>query len=414
LDTRRFLFLQGVSSPFFVKLGSQLTDSGHEVLKLNFNAGDVAFSAGMNSQSFIKKIEELPEFLSSFYQHYEITDQVLFGDRRPIHVVAITQARKQGIKNHIFEEGYFRPHWITLEREGVNSRSLLPRSVDWLSIASEHLAANPPREYSFHSPFWRRAWHDVHYHSAGAANAFLFPHYRTHSNVIAPVEYAGYLKRFSKIRVLKKYETLAIEELVIKKSPYFFLPLQLNSDSQVRDQHTLNTMTRLIAHVMRSFAEHAKSNIFLVIKNHPLDIGLVNYSKLIRTLENQFGLKGRIRFFESGDLDTLVRHAKGVVTLNSTVGLVSLAHACPTIALGEAIYDLTGLTDQTELDAFWTQAARPDMDLYQKFKSVLLNTTQINGGFYCPRGIELAVKGSVVVLAADKSPLENLLERVNQ
>jgi capsular polysaccharide export protein len=35
--------------------------------------------------------------------------------------------------------------------------------------------------------------------------------------------------------------------------------------------------------------------------------------------------------------------------------------------------------------------------------------TQVNGGFYCAAGIDLAVKNSSRILTAQKSPLEQLL-----
>jgi capsular polysaccharide export protein len=41
---------------------------------------------------------------------------------------------------------------------------------------------------------------------------------------------------------------------------------------------------------------------------------------------------------------------------------------------------------------------------------VVLATTQVNGGFYCPQGISLAVQGSAQVLQAERSPLEEWLE----
>ena len=35
-------------------------------------------------------------------------------------------ARRRSLRLHLFEEGYLRPDWITLEREGVNANSRLP------------------------------------------------------------------------------------------------------------------------------------------------------------------------------------------------------------------------------------------------------------------------------------------------
>ena len=48
----------------------------------------------------------------------------LFGDCRPIHRAAHDVATAMGIDVGVFEEGYLRPDFITLERHGVNGNSL--------------------------------------------------------------------------------------------------------------------------------------------------------------------------------------------------------------------------------------------------------------------------------------------------
>ena len=50
--------------------------------------------------------------------------------------------------------------------------------------------------------------------------------------------------------------------------------------------------------------------------------------------------------------------ACGAVTVNSTAGLGAIEMGLPTIVLGEAIYDMPGLTHQSALDAFWTAPNR--------------------------------------------------------
>lgn len=414
LKKRHFLMLQGVSSPFFSQLAKRLIDCGHAVHKISFNSGDLVYSSSLNARWFRQSLEQLPTFLADIYDQYGVTDQILFGDRRPIHVIAVEQARLFCIKNHVFEEGYFRPYWITLEREGVNSRSLFPKSAQWVDRAFEHLNHTQNTFQSFQSPFWKRAWHDVHYHSAGIVNSVLFPRYRTHSNITAPTEYRGYLKRFPKLSFVKNHESEWLRKLVTTQSPYFLLPLQLNSDSQVRDQELFNSMPVLIEYVVSSFAQHAPAQAILVIKNHPLDTGLTPYENLIGQLANKYDLQDRIKFIETGDLNLLLQHALGVVTLNSTVGLVALEQGCPTLALGEAIYNFKGLTAQCDLDHFWLERPVPVSGLYQKFKHVLLNTTQINGGFYSPQAIGLAAPKSAEVLCAQYSPLELLMQQVSQ
>ena len=407
---RTFLFLQGVCSPFYRQLARRLTADGHRVVKVNYTGGDLAYwsrDAG-ESHAFRGPLDTLPDFIESLWQRYDVTDQLVFGDRRPVHRPAVEAATGAGIRTHVFEEGYFRPFWITLERDGVNGHSLLPRDPQWYRDTAPRLPA-PAKPARFRSPFRTRALHDVLYHLASLSNPLLFPRYRTHAPITAPVEYAGYLKRFTQLRYWKPRDEQRIEALVQGRRPYFVLPLQLNSDAQIRDHSPFANMQEVMDHVMGSFAEHAPGDALLCIKNHPLDMGLVNYAKVINRLERFYGLEGRTVYLESGNLNTLLKRAAGTVTVNSTVGIVSLEHQCPTLALSDPIYNMAGLTFQESLDEFWQRPPPPDAELFRSFHNTVMHTTQLNGGFYCRAGIDLAVHHAARTLERERSALEALL-----
>jgi capsular polysaccharide export protein len=168
-------------------------------------------------------------------------------------------------------------------------------------------------------------------------------------------------------------------------------------------------MTGVMEYVMESFASHAPTPARLVIKNHPLDMGLVDYPVVIARLERRFGLTGRVIYLESGDLEALLRRAAGTVTVNSTVGGLALGMNCPTVALSDPIYNLSGLTWQGDLDSFWEEKGPPDRELFRCFRATVIHATQINGGLYSRPGIALAVQNAVGPLTAERSPLEELL-----
>src|SRR6266568_8374875 len=117
---RSYLFLQGICSPFFSRLADRLLADGHSVSKINFNGGDAAYWGRRPAWSFRWNEAHLAAFMAEKCRISGITDIVLFGDRRPVHRPAIELAKKIGIQTHVFEEGYFRPYWVTLERGGVN------------------------------------------------------------------------------------------------------------------------------------------------------------------------------------------------------------------------------------------------------------------------------------------------------
>jgi capsular polysaccharide export protein len=408
-DTRRnFLFLQGPATPFFGRLADRLRSLGHGVFRLNFCAGDRAYWGTRPAWSHRGGEQGLDERLKALYSQHGITDQVLFGDRRPVHRPAVERGAACGVRTHVFEEGYFRPWWITLERDGVNAHSRLPRDAAWFADTGRRLAEPAPPQ-RFASPFRVRAAHDVAYHVAGLLNPVLFAGYRTHAPIAAPLEYAGYIRRFAKLRLIGSRERSRAQALVASGQPFFLLPLQLNTDVQIREHSGFAHMGEVIEQVMASFARHAPRDAWLVIKNHPLDMGLMNFARIVSACEQRFALQGRTVYLEDGDLTALARHARGVVTVNSTVGLVALEHGTPTLALAGAIYHLPGLTFQGALDDFWCAPEPPDATLFASFRRVVMHATQINGGLYCRAGIDLAVDNASRALLADRSPLECLL-----
>jgi capsular polysaccharide export protein len=418
-STRCFLFLQGVNSPFFAQLGLALHALGHGVVLINFNQGDRWYRAKLERVA-LKTInhrfgtgESLEQLLTAVFREFGITDQIVFGDRRPIHMQAMKQAKLAGIRTHVFEEGYFRPYFVTLEQGGVNARSDLPREIDWYARAAAALPAGQPAPpQSFSAPFWRRAMHDVWYHVAGAQNLLRYPGYQSHSLETAPREYLGYVKRYVRTSLRRQDDHQCVHDVIAQGKRFYFLPLQLDGDFQVRDHLRLHSMRALLEHVLQSFATHAPKDTSLVIKNHPLDSGAVDLEKRVATLSRDVDLQQRVLYLEKGDVDLITKHAAGTVTLNSTVGAVALSNGCPTLALGEAIYNMAGLTDQNGLENFWRHPLAADPVRFKQFKQVVLSTIQINGGFYSPQGIALAVNNSLEVLLAEESRLQALLARV--
>jgi len=402
---KSFLFLQGVCSPFFAHLADLLLEEGHRITRVCFTGGDWLYWTPRRALHYRGGLAGLPAYMAEVLRRYDVSDLVVFGDQRPVHRPAIALAQQHGVAVHVFEEGYFRPFWVTLERGGVNAHSTLPRNPAWYLEVASTLPAQPA-PVCFRSPFRVRAFHDVAYHVGGLVNPLLYPGYRTHAPVTAPVEYAGYMTRFLRLPLWRRSDARQIDELLQRRQPFFLLPLQLNGDAQIREHSRFESMQTVIHRVMRSFSLHAPSNAVLVIKNHPLDMGLTPYRRYISTLVHRFGLLGRVLYLESGDLQRLLDGAAGTVMVNSTVGAVALERGCPTLALSDPIYNLPGLTFQGPLDSFWRDAAPPDPELVRAFRTVVIHGTQINGGFYCRTGIKLCAANALPVLTAEKSPLE--------
>ena len=113
------------------------------------------------------------------------------------------------------------------------------------------------------------------------------------------------------------------------------------------------------------------------------------------------GLEGRVHVAHHGPLNDMLGAARGLVTINSTVGLRALMQDRPLKALGRAVWDVPRLAYQCPLDTFWTEATAPDPALRDAFLAALQGITQLRGVFYGAEGRAAAVAGTVARLHAD-------------
>lgn len=106
-------------------------------------------------------------------------------------------------------------------------------------------------------------------------------------------------------------------------------------------------------------------------------------------------------------LPTLIKGSIGVIVVNSTVGLQALYHNRPVKVMGKAIYDMPGLTFQGSLDKFWQNPGKIDRKLFEKFRSYVIKTTQLNGSFYgrFPFEKEILSSISLKTISTDSSKL---------
>jgi capsular polysaccharide export protein len=173
---KRVLMLQGPVGPFFKRMARALEQVGAQVWKIDFNGGDWLFST-RNSIAFRGRIEEWPAFLEQMLIEHRIDVVGLFGDCRPMHRVAHEVAARRGLEIGVYEEGYIRPDYITLEQHGVNGHSRIPRTpVFYLSTPPADI---PPR-IEVGKTFWYAVGWAISYYIAAALLWPLFRHYRHH------------------------------------------------------------------------------------------------------------------------------------------------------------------------------------------------------------------------------------------
>jgi capsular polysaccharide export protein len=276
-----------------------------------------------------------------------------------------------------------RPNFITLEKGGVNANSSMPGDSDYYRNlpSTEEI---PDEDGTVKHAFGKWALSAIAYYVTMRLLCWHYPHYRHHRNDSVLLE-TFYGVRNGWRKIVHGFAERGVEaslETDLHRR-YFFVVLQTLGDFQISTHSPFIDNKDFIGVVLRSFAAHGPDDARLIIKHHPLDRGRIDYSGFIRRLANSNGIADRVLTVHDVHLPTCLINASGTITVNSTVGISSLFHGTPTIALGKALYDMDGLTCKGMLlDRFWTEYTAPDRTLFEKFRASLIDHTQLTGSFY--------------------------------
>ena len=381
LSGKKYLLLQGPMGPFFSDLAQWLESLGREAVNVVFNGGDRRYSRKREYRLFQQTPKEFPTWLKETWQDYDFDTIVCFGDCRPLHQAAKRWAQAKGVRFLAFEEGYLRPHYITLEQNGVNAYSSVPREAEFYRNLPP---MTMPDIEQIKPSSWKRVRHAITYYLAGWRYRHDFPKYRHHKSFSPWYEARCWTRAAWRKKVYAFRQRNVLQQLQTDLDQRYFLAiLQVYNDSQIRNHSPYNDVRDYINEVMHSFAKKAPPTEFLVIKHHPMDRGHRLYGPLIRQLGKKYRINNRVIYVHDLPMPELLTHSKAVVTINSTAGISALIHNKPLKVMGRALYDIKGITYQGHLNQFWTSEFRPDSKLFNKFRIYLLINTQINAVIYC-------------------------------
>ncbi len=367
--------------PFYRRFADDLRAAGLTVTKTNLNAGDALFFRGPEAVSYRGAPEGWPQFLRDLVKARGIDGLFVFGDGRPYHRAAIAVARELALPVFVFEEGYLRPYHVTVERDGVNGFSRMPKDPAAFRAFAD---ATPPEVKPTGNSFRYAGWYSTLYSIALTLGKVIYPRYQHHRSLNMFVEaYRWVHSGIAKLWYAQSERDVLPTMTRAFDGRYFVLALQVHCDFQLTHSR-FTSVEQFIEEAVMSFAAHAPNTDQLVVKHHPLDRAYRNYAGLIARLRVQSGLGARLVYVHDLHLPTLLRHSRGAVMINSTVGLQALEYGTPVKVLGSSIYDMAGMTDQASLEQFWQAPTGPDATLVRGFRNYLLRENQVNGNFYRP------------------------------
>jgi capsular polysaccharide export protein len=390
-----FVFLQGMPCAFFSRIASTLARRGCRATGINFCAGDQLFWRGPATVNYRGRIADWPAFIARFIEREAVTDLVLLGEQLSYHKLAIAAAQARGVRVTVTDFGYLRPDWITLERDGMSGNSRFPRELaEILRLAADLPAADFERLYR--DSALQMSIGDLLQCFSSVLLWWLYPHYRhTRPRPHPFIYFPAMGLRLVLGRLRRESVQRRAAALLASKARFFVLPLQLQHDFQIIAYSPFEDLGDAVRLVLESFAQHAAADVRLVVKLHPWDPGLDRWESRVLAMARDCGIAGRVDFLDGGDLDALIRASLGMITVNSTSGLRALQLGSPVKTLGQAIYDIPGLSFQGPLDAFWSQATAPDPAHVSGLLNLMAASIQIRGVFFSEPGQGAAVAAAV-------------------
>jgi capsular polysaccharide export protein len=407
-SARTFLLVSAPFGPFSRELAATLRRSGARVLRVTLNGGDRLDWGAREALTYKGAASGWRRWLERAIVANDVTDVVAYGDSTPHTSQALEAAAALGLRAHVLEQGYFRPHWVTLERGGVNANSGLPRDPDWYRAHPAAASDGPAQAVGHTTP--AAVVNIIAYHTAMYAGMPLFPRYRAPYSEPALRQGLGHVARLGLQQLSRRRRRQGFERLLGADGPIFLCALQRPGDSQLCRHSDFLTAQSFADYVVASFAAHAPANARLLVRPHPLDPGLIRHADVVARAAARAGAPDRVRYIDHGKLHEVLPHMSGVVCVNSTAGLAAIEFGKPTITLGRALYDMPGMTHQGGLDGFWTAPQAPDAGLYAAFRRVVMAETQINGAYATRPGRRLAVAGVAARLLDEARRLKTLPE----
>ncbi|MGB0928527.1 MAG: hypothetical protein ACPGVA_15035 [Pikeienuella sp.] len=380
---RHVLLLQGPSSPFMAHLGAALRARGARVSKIHLCPGDWVMWRGGGAHIYRGKAEDWRDYVARFAAAEGVTDLICLSSARRYHQDAIAVLAPTGVRTTIIEHGYLRPGYLLAEPEGTGGESHFPREGSLIEALANSPVAEPDALPAARAgSFALYAALDVTWNLANVFFSWVItPGYRRHALDHPLKEYSGWIGKLLTQRARSRLAKDVTDNLSAEDGPVFLLPLQLETDFQIRRYGTGWSLREELEETIVSFAAHAPKNARLLVKTHPLDNRAAPWARRTASMAWRQGVEGRVLFVDGGDLDLMLKHAAGVVTVNSTVGLTAILRGVPVIALGDAVYDLPELTHQGDLADFWRDPQMPDATRAQILQTALLKTVHVGGAF---------------------------------
>ncbi len=378
-DIKAFVF--NIGNIVYLK-GADKTIVHKYILKTDYTDDDMRIVKGtksLHSETLRKfygvepSFEELEymakyvSYLKSFLKDENIKLVLMLNDLRWQHSLAVKVCKELDVKYLITERGIFRPDTTTIEFKGVNAYSSLPKDKEFYKnydVVSKEL-----RSYKVSKLTNLKV-------NIKFAVFILLNKIGDIFRLNSPVKNKNYsLLNYIKIFIKQKFSKKKDTDVKLPEK-YIFVPLQVNTDTQILVHSEFNNIQEFITKIETDFYS-LDSDIGLVFKIHPMENGIVDYKFDSRSI------------VLNSNTNDLVKNSECVITINSTVGFEAIEKYKKVIVLGNAFFKIDGIaicssknTFKDDLNKVLNDAVELDHEAIKSFVGYLKYHYQVNGNLF--------------------------------
>ena len=375
------LLLVGPIGTFFARLSQYFANNNVKNYKILFPLHEYGFPRSRVIR-FPHEIRFFKLFLRDILikkniKHIFMYGNVLIPHKQTLELVDELKKEGTNIETHIFELGYLRPNFVTLEKRGINYTSDLILEKNFYNNQIPYKYFPLPKKYILRI---RKIWKAITFisHCLTYYQIVEFDHKLQPRPSFLYFQLKGFFLKY-----FFKFNEYKLKKKCFSTKPFFLVIFQVSTDSQLTHGSKIKNNNQFIYKVIKDFASAKLTGVNLVFKHHPRDRGYIDYSREIKKISKQFNLRNNIFYIHDYSLSKIFTNpkCKGTVLINSTVGYQSLYHSIPVKALGISPFNIDGLTHQNNLVSFFVNPSEVDKLLFNKFYKYVLENSQINGNF---------------------------------
>ena len=292
---------------------------------------------------------------------------LMHNDLRWQHTLTIALCKELDIKYLITERGIFRPDTTTVDFHGVNGYSSLPKDKNFYK--NYNVEIKELKSYKVSKMLNLKI-------NIRFAFFILLNKIGDIFSLNSKIKNKSYsLSHYVNLFIKQKFSN-SKQNIITLPEKYIFIPLQVNTDTQILIHSDFKDMQEFITLVENSFYS-LNSDLKLVFKIHPMEKGIVNY-----TFDNR-------SIIVESDTNELIKKSEFVITINSTVGFEAIQQKKKVMVLGEAFFKIEDIAVcsskdslRDELQKILNDTIELDNEAIKSFVNYLKYEYQVNGNLF--------------------------------